>query len=122
MSDTGASHQEEPVSTAATDETSSRANSDQHEYPLPPATFEFFVLSMKTQAEMALGLIHFGEEKDRPEPDLRVARHSIDLLGMICDKTKGNLSIDEQRLIENSLTELRFRYVQVLESRGKQQQ
>ncbi len=90
------------------------------EMPIPPATFEFFVLSMKMQAEMSMGLIHFGEEKDRPEPDLRVARHSIDLLSMIAEKTKGNLTLDEQRLIENSLTELRFRFVQVSESRPKQ--
>jgi Domain of unknown function (DUF1844) len=83
------------------------------EMPLPPATFEFFVLSLKMQAEMSMGLIHFGDEQDRPKPDLRVARHSIDLLAMISEKTKGNLTIDEQRLIENSLTELRFRFVQV---------
>jgi hypothetical protein len=89
--------------------------------PIPPATFEFFVLSMKMQAEMSLGLLHFGEEKDRPKPDLRVARHSIDLLSMIAEKTKGNLSLDEQRLIENSLTELRFRFVHVSDELSKQQ-
>jgi hypothetical protein len=88
--------------------------------PLPPATFEFFVLSMKMQAEMHLGLMHFGEEKDRPKPDFRVARHSIDLLAMFEEKTKGNLTLDEQRLLENSLTELRFRYVQVMEASSKQ--
>lgn len=92
----------------------------EHELPIPPATFEFFVLSMKMQAEMSMGLIHFGEEKDRPQPDLRVARHSIDLLAMLADKTRGNLTIDEQRLIENSLTELRFRYVQAVEAQGQQ--
>ena len=94
------------------------------EMPLPPATFEFFVLSLKTQAEIAMGVLAFGDEKDRPEPDLRIARHSIDLLAMISEKTKGNLSYDEQRLIENSLTELRFRYVQATEeqARKKQQQ
>lgn len=90
------------------------------ELPMPPATFEFFVLSLKMQAEMSMGLVHFGDEKDRPAPDLRIARHSIDLLSMILDKTKGNLSIEEQRLIENSLTELRFRFVQVSESQGRQ--
>lgn len=90
------------------------------EFPLPPATFEFFVLSMKAQAEMAMGLLHFGDEKDRPKPDLRVARHTIDLLAMIRDKTRGNLGLEEQRLIENSVTELRFRYVQVSEIKDKQ--
>lgn len=91
------------------------------EMPLPPATFEFFVLSMKMQAEMSMGLVHFGEEADRPKPDLRVARHSIDLLSMIAEKTKGNLSLDERRLLENSLTELRFRFVQATDSQSKQQ-
>ena len=89
------------------------SESDQH--PLPPATFEFFVLSMKMQAEMALGLFHMGD--DAPPRDPRVARHSIDLLAMILEKTRGNLSVEEQRLLENSLTELRFRYVQALESK-----
>ena len=36
--------------------------------PVPPATFEFFVLSMKMQAEMSMGLIHFGEEKIAQNP------------------------------------------------------
>jgi Domain of unknown function (DUF1844). len=94
----------------------------QGELPLPPATFEFFVLSMKMQAEMHLGLVHFGDETDRPEPDFRVARHTIDLLSMFQEKTRGNLSMDEQRLIENALTELRFRFVQVMESTNKQHQ
>jgi Domain of unknown function (DUF1844) len=86
--------------------------SDQ-EIPIPPATFEFLTLSIKTQTEMSLGLFYFGDEKDRPEPDLRVAQHSIDVLAMLAEKTRGNLAIEEQRLLENSLTELRFRYVQV---------
>ena len=85
------------------------------EYPLPPATFEVLATSLKMQAEMHLGLIYFGEEKDRPEPDLRLARHAIDLLSMLEEKTKGNLSTEEERLLGNSLTELRFRYVQALE-------
>src|ERR1700682_6751800 len=90
------------------------------DYPLPPATFEYLTLSLKTQTEIHLGLIHFGEEKDRPAPDFRVARHSIDMLAMLADKTRGNLSLEEQRLVENSLTELRFRYVQALEQSKKE--
>lgn len=89
-------------------------------FPLPPATFEFLVLSLKTQTEVHLGLLHFGEEKDRPEPDFRIARHTIDLLAMLQEKTRGNLGIEEQRLIENAVTELRFRYVQTMEARQKQ--
>ncbi|MBC7924751.1 MAG: DUF1844 domain-containing protein [Bryobacteraceae bacterium] len=87
-------------------------HSDEPDLPVPPATFDFFVLSLKYQAELAMGLIFFGEEKDRPAPDLRVARHSIDMLAMLQEKTRGNLTYEEQRMLENSLTELRFRFVQ----------
>jgi Domain of unknown function (DUF1844) len=83
--------------------------------PLPPATFEFLVFSLKMQAEMRLGLLKLGEDMD-DAPDLPAARHAIDMLGMLAEKTKGNLSVEEQRLVENSLTELRFRFVQVSES------
>lgn len=89
----------------------------EQDLPIPPATFEYLVFSLKMQADMQLGLLHFGAEKDRPAPDLRVARHTIDLLATLQDKTKGNLSLEEQRLLENSLTELRFRFVQALESK-----
>jgi hypothetical protein len=80
--------------------------------PLPPPNFEFLVMSLATQAQMNLGMFHFGEEKDAPEPDLEMAKHSIDLLGVIQEKTKGNLGLEEERLLNNSLTELRFRFVQ----------
>lgn len=84
------------------------------EMPLPPASFEFLVMSFRAQAEMQLGLMHFGEE-EKPKPELKLARHTIDLLGVLLEKTKGNLSLEEQRMLENSLTELRFRYVQISE-------
>ena len=86
---------------------------------LPPASFEFLVLSLRAQTEMQLGLFHFGEESERPEPDFDMARHSIDMMNVLFDKTKGNLNLDEQRLIENSLTELRFRYIQAVEESQK---
>jgi hypothetical protein len=57
--------------------------------------------------------MHLGEEKSKPE--LPLARHTIDLMGILLEKTKGNLSLGEQRLLENSLTELRFRFVQISE-------
>ena len=87
--------------------------------PLPPATFDYLVFSLRTQAELSLGLLHFGEEKEKPEPDLGAARLAIDLLAMLQEKTRGNLALEEQRLLDNSLTELRFRYVHAVEERGK---
>lgn len=89
------------------------------DYPLPPANFSFLVESILMQAQMQLGLLHFGEKEEQPEPNLPVARHSIDLLGMLQEKTKGNLSTEEQRLLENGLTELRFRYVQVFDEQKR---
>jgi len=88
------------------------------DFPLPPPTFEFLVFSLKMQAEMRLGLVGFGEEKE-DQPDFASARHAIDMLAMLTEKTRGNLSMEEQRLIENALTELRFRYVQVMEKAQK---
>jgi hypothetical protein len=85
------------------------------DFPLPPPTFEFLVFSLKMQAEMRLGLLGFSEEAG-DGPDIPAARHTIDMLAMLAEKTRGNLSVEEQRLIENSLTELRFRFVQVMES------
>ena len=87
------------------------------DFPLPPPTFEFLVFSLKTQAEMRLGLLRITEEE--LGPDLPAARHAIDMLAMIAEKTKGNLSLEEQRLVENSPTELRFRFIQVMEKAPK---
>ena len=73
-------------------------------FPLPPPTFEFLVFSLKTQAEMQLGLLRFDATEE--PPNLPAARHAIDLLAMIAEKTRGNLALEEQRLIENALTEI----------------
>ena len=86
--------------------------------PLPPASFSFLVFSMRAQVEVHLGLMHYGEE-EKPTPNLELARHTIDMMGILLEKTKGNLTIEEQRLLENSLTELRFRYVQVSDEVAK---
>jgi hypothetical protein len=84
------------------------------DFPPVPATFEFLIFSLKMQAEVRLGLLSVpGESGDGP--DLGAARHAIDILAMLAEKTRGNLTIEEQRLVENSLTELRFRFVQVSE-------
>ena len=86
--------------------------------PLPPASFSFLVLSLRAQAEAYLGLMHFGEE-EKPKPDLDLARHAIDMMAVLLEKTKGNLTLEEQRTLENSLTELRFRFVQVSDEVAK---
>ena len=95
--------------------------SDPTSLPVPPPNFLFLVESILMQAQMQLGLLQFPEmEGADEEPDLLMALHSIDLLAMLQEKTKGNLTMEEQRLLENGLTELRFRYMQVAEQIGGQ--
>jgi hypothetical protein len=78
---------------------------------LPPASFGELIFSLRFQAEMHLGLLP-SDEDEKPPVDLAAAQHFIDLLGILTAKTHGNLALEEQRYLENSLTELRFRYVQ----------
>jgi hypothetical protein len=87
------------------------------DFPLPPANFSFLVESILMQTQMQLGLLHFGEQGEEAEANLPLARHSIDLLAVLQEKTRGNLTVEEQRILENGLTELRFRFVQVSEER-----
>ena len=86
-----------------------------NDFPIPPANFSFLIESILMQTQMQLGLFRFGEKEEdqENEPNLPLARHSIDMLAMLREKTRGNLSIEEQRLLENGLTELRFRFVQI---------
>ena len=72
---------------------------------------------MRMQVESSLGVAPWGGEKQ--EVNLLVARHTIDLLALLQEKTRGNLTLEEQRLLENTLTELRFRFVQVSEAEKK---
>lgn len=71
------------------------------------------------QAEASLGAAPWGAEKQ--EINLPIARHTIDMLAMLQDKTRNNLSMEEQRLLDNSVTELRFRFIQATEAEQKKQ-
>lgn len=86
--------------------------------PLPPASFDFLIFSLRAQAEMQLGLFGFGEE-EKPKPELELAKHTIDMMAVLQQKTKNNLSFEEQRMLDNTITELRFRFVQVTEETQK---
>jgi len=97
---------------------SDESTNESARFALPPASFTFLVLSLRAQCEGHLGLMIFGEE-EKPEPNLDLARHAIDMMAVLMDKTKNNLSIEEHRLLENSLTELRFRFVQVSDEMAK---
>ncbi|GIU75459.1 MAG: hypothetical protein KatS3mg004_2546 [Bryobacteraceae bacterium] len=89
----------------------------ERDVPLPPPSFDILVVSLRMQAEA-----HLHEPKEggaEGAPDLRLARHFIDMLAMLQEKTKGNLTLEEQRLLDNTVTELRFRYLHVFEMMQK---
>ena len=80
--------------------------------PLPPASFTLLVISLATQVRMCLGDIE-NPTTDQTQVDLALAKHNIDLLGMLEEKTQGNLSEQEKKLLDSVLYELRIRYVQM---------
>jgi hypothetical protein len=74
-------------------------------------SFERFMASLYMTAMMQLGLMH--EQGGQPGVDVIGARQTIDTLGMISEKTKGNLTQKEQGFLQNCLYELRMAYVEV---------
>ncbi len=74
-------------------------------------SFERFMASLYMTAMMQLGLMH--EQGGQPGVDIIGARQTIDTLGMIAEKTKGNLTPKEQNFLQNCLYELRMAYVEV---------
>jgi len=78
--------------------------------PLPEINFASLIFSLSSTA-----LLHLGELPDpqtnEKKKDLPLAKHAIDTIAMLKEKTVGNLSGDEEKFIVNVLTDLRLRYV-----------
>jgi hypothetical protein len=76
----------------------------------PTIDFYTFCLSLGSSA-----LVHLGEvphpETGKPSADLLLAKQTIDILGMLQEKTKGNLTDEEARFLETLLVDLKLRYV-----------
>jgi hypothetical protein len=86
-----------------------------NEGDLPAIDFSTFVLSLSHSA-----LVHLG---DAPPPDgpmsernLSLARQTIDLLAILQEKTRNNLSGEEERLLDQALFDLRVRFVEISKS------
>ena len=78
---------------------------------MPPATFEFLVHTLFTQALMAFGRIP-NPITNKAMKNVATAKHFLDTLDMLDEKTRGNLSSDEQRLLEEVQHQLRTLYVE----------
>ncbi len=89
--------------------------------PLPPGSFATLVSMLTTQALFAMGLIRVRGE-DPHEPDMEMARYNIDMLEMLSEKTKGNLTPEEQQMLKNTLSDLRMGFVSVANQLGTQEQ
>lgn len=74
-------------------------------------TFEALVSSLYFQAMMQLGMVR--EESTPPRPDIIGARHTIDMIAVLGEKTKGNLTERESHLLQNVLFELRMAFLEI---------
>jgi hypothetical protein len=108
---------EEAVGTAqaATSADQSAERASEHD-PLPEINFSAFVISLSTQTLMHLGEIA-SPISGKVEIDVPVAKQMIDILGMLKDKTRGNLNASEDRLMEDILFDLRMKYVEAVKKR-----
>jgi hypothetical protein len=81
----------------------------------PPAmSFEQLVQSIYMTAMMQLGAA--AHEGQQPQVDILGARQSIDMLGVLAEKTKGNLTAEETRLLDSALFELRLAFLEITQA------
>lgn len=114
--ETGEARQDAPEQAAAqpgVENIQRGAAADESEQTLPEINFSAFVISLSTQALMHLGEIA-NPMSSKVEIDVPVAKQMIDILGMLKDKTRGNLNASEDRLIEDILFDLRMKYVEAV--------
>jgi hypothetical protein len=97
---------EPPASTAAPATTSEGPAASPEEI-----SFATFMVGLSTQALMHLGEIP-DPQSQRPDVNLVAAQQLIDIVGMLKEKTRGNLDRDEESLVEGILFELRMKYVE----------
>ena len=88
---------------------------DQGPAEMPPASFETLVSGLVTQILFALGAIEDPQTRRRYR-NLALAKHHIDTLAVLEEKTSGNLTDDEKELLDNALYEVRMRYVQMAQT------
>jgi hypothetical protein len=102
---------------AATNAAHEPAQSDEDELPDAdnPAGFANFIMSIASNAASSLGMMEHPVTHKR-EVDLEVAKHWIDILGMLERKTKGNLASQEEKILESLLADLRMQYVSLTSS------
>ncbi|RMH44748.1 MAG: DUF1844 domain-containing protein [Deltaproteobacteria bacterium] len=93
------------------------AGSEEPPKALPPLDFSTFILSLGSSCMVNLGQVE-GPEGERLEPNLPAAKQLIDILGILEEKTRGNLTEAEHKLLSSLLYDLRVHYVDAQKQRG----
>ena len=83
--------------------------------PLPRGDFAALISMLVTQALFSLGMVQIEGQDEKKEPDLALAKYNIDMLETLQEKTKGNLSQEEEKVLENTLSQVRMAYVKAAE-------
>ena len=91
-------------------QTQEKKTDDQAYPPLPEVNFSTFIVSLSTEILFHLGEIAHPGTGER-QKNLVLAKHAIDTLAMIQEKTKGNLTEEEQKLLESMLYDLRMCFI-----------
>jgi len=84
---------------------------DEEGHQLPKIDFSTFVISLNSSALVQLGILDDPTTGEKGQKNLLLAKQTIDVLGMMEEKTKGNLNADEANMLKSILYDLRILYV-----------
>ena len=101
----------EPSPESATQKTEHTQEKQDQAPPLPEANLLTLIFSLYTHVQICLGAIP-DPITQKPQKDLQQAKYNIDLLSVLKEKTKGNLTQEEEQAFENILYEVRMTYVE----------
>lgn len=113
FTDEGEAREQPPPETVTETRAEPVGDAAVHRDELPSIDFSTFIISLSTQA-----LMHLGEMSDpvtgNVEKDVAVAKQTIDIIGMLSEKSRGNLDETEEQLVKEVLYNLRMRYVEAV--------
>ena len=86
--------------------------------PLPPASLEILIGSLATQAMVSLGIFP-NPVTNKPQQLLHQAKHLVDMLQVLQEKTEGNRTAEESAMLDDTLHQLRMAYVSMSQGAGE---
>jgi Domain of unknown function (DUF1844) len=110
--------EDQPTPGPTPQESAPAAPQPEHHHAEAEVTFTTFMVGLSTQALAALGEMPDPMSGQRSK-DLNAAQQLIDIIGMLREKTRGNLDRDEDGLIEAILFDLRMKYVELARQSGR---